>query len=45
MHDPMGRSVPGGVYCLRHGSEIAKEYKEKLGELWTLRDLPRRETA
>jgi hypothetical protein len=34
--DPDGKRNPGGWVCRRHGQAIVKEYREKLGEGWTL---------
>jgi hypothetical protein len=39
LYAPDGIAVPGGYYCQRHASAIMKEYREKLGEFWTLKPL------
>ena len=37
IHAPDGEPVPGGFLCRKHGHEIAREYRTKLGERWTIR--------
>jgi len=36
---PDGSYVPGAWVCKEHGEAIIKEYKEKLGEIWSLHEL------
>lgn len=36
LYAPDGKLCPGGPLCERHGREIVEEYREKLGEPWTL---------
>lgn len=40
--DPDGCMNPGGALCEDHGLAITLEYREKLGEVWTLAAIPRR---
>ena len=39
MVDPKGRDVPGYYICQAHGQRFVDEYREKLGEPWSLRPL------
>ncbi len=41
--DPDGCLNPGGAVCARHGLAITLEYREKLGEVWTLAAIPQRD--
>ena len=36
LKDESGKEVPGCTYCFLCAEEIIKEYKEKLGESWTM---------
>lgn len=39
MFAPDGEAVPGGYYCRLHATAAVNEYREKLGEVWTLQEL------
>lgn len=36
LRSPDGALNPGGYLCQRHADTIVTEYREKLGEIWTL---------
>lgn len=36
---PDGKLVPGCYVCREHGEACVTEYREKLGETWSLEDL------
>jgi hypothetical protein len=39
LHDPDGDMVPGGFYCRPHAEACVTEYREKLGEQWSVKSL------
>lgn len=39
LYGPDGDAVPGGRMCRDCADEVVREYREKLGEVWTTRPL------
>jgi len=37
--DEDGWRCPGGVYCLKHATEIVDEYREKLDLRWSMQPI------